>query len=163
MLLSEYCKYALDRGWFYYPDVLPPEVLATEIRNGHIDRKLSFPLEDLYVGGDPAGQVGQEIYGAGAAFVFASRAFHRVEGAPFQFFCDHFPVNSERTSPTSLNFELNGGDGCVAGLSVVRLPRRTLPKVVVSTAAGERVRAHHASKDKVDFHVPANGRVLLHW
>jgi hypothetical protein len=29
--------------------------------NGHIDRALFFPVEDRYVGGDKAGQVGQEI------------------------------------------------------------------------------------------------------
>jgi hypothetical protein len=163
MLLSQYCKYALDRAWFYYPDALPKEVLATEIRNGHIDRKLSFPLEDLYVGGDPAGQVGQEIYGAGAAFVFASRAFHSVEGAPFRFFCDHIPVNSERTAENGLNFELNGGDGCVAALSLIRLPRRTLPPMRVSIADGEAIRPVRGDDDRVDYVVPARGRVLLHW
>ncbi|QNN65274.1 hypothetical protein H9L12_01090 [Sphingomonas rhizophila] len=25
MLASEYCKYALDRAWYYYPDALPPK------------------------------------------------------------------------------------------------------------------------------------------
>ncbi|THD37318.1 MAG: hypothetical protein E7773_04630 [Sphingomonas sp.] len=163
LLLSEYCKYALDRAWFYYPDALPADALAAENRNGHIDRKLSFPVEDLYVGGDQAGQVGQEIYGAGAAFVFTSRAFHRVEGAPFRFFCDHFPVNSERTSERSLNFELNGGDDRQAALSVVRLPRHTLPKIVVATSAGERIAPRRVSDDRIDYTIPANGRVLLSW
>lgn len=57
MLIAEYCKYALDRAWYYYPDALPPEVLSPEQRetNGHIDRNLSFPLEDLYADGQPAG------------------------------------------------------------------------------------------------------------
>lgn len=50
------------------PDALPDDALAKDdIRNGHIDRKLSFPLEDLYGDGQPAGQVGQEIYGCGSA------------------------------------------------------------------------------------------------
>src|SRR3546814_16500265 len=58
---------------------LPAEILAKEdVRNGHIDRTLSYPLEDLDVDGQPGGQVGQEIYGAGAAFVFATRSFHEV-------------------------------------------------------------------------------------
>lgn len=39
MLISEYCKYALYRAWFYYPDALPEALLADEQRNGHIDRK----------------------------------------------------------------------------------------------------------------------------
>ena len=163
MIVSEYCKYALDRAWFYYPDALPPEVLATEIRNGQIDRKLSFPLEDLYVGGDPAGQVGQEIYGAGAAFVYASRSFHDIEGAPFRLFCDHFLLTVERTSERSISFQLNGGDACKAGLSIIPLGRRRLPDVKVSTSTGDRIRAHAQPKGRIEHHVPANGRVMLNW
>jgi len=163
MLVSEYCKYALDRAWFYYPDALPPEVLATDIRNGHIDRKLSFPVEDLYVSGDPAGQVGQEIYGAGAAFVFASRAFHMIEGAPFRLFCDHFLLNSERTSDRSISFQLGGGDACKASLSLTPLPRKQMDGIAVSTAAGDRIRAHAKKDGRVEYHIPANGRVMLSW
>lgn len=53
MLIAEYCKYALARAWFYYPDALPPEAISPKQRenNGHVDRKLSFPLEDLYGAG----------------------------------------------------------------------------------------------------------------
>lgn len=28
MLVAEYCKYALYRCWYYYPDALPPEALS---------------------------------------------------------------------------------------------------------------------------------------
>ena len=38
MLIAEYCKYALDRAWYYYPDALPEDVLAEKQRNGHIAR-----------------------------------------------------------------------------------------------------------------------------
>ncbi|MDB5687541.1 MAG: hypothetical protein JWR77_2130 [Rhizorhabdus sp.] len=163
MLICEYCKYALHRAWYYYPDALPPEILAEDIRNGHIDRKLSFPLEDIYHDGQPAGQVGQEIYGAGAAFVFAARSFHAVEGAPFRLFCDHFLLESERTSAHSLTVQLSGSDSCDATLSVIRLKRRTLPKLVVSTATGDRVRPKHRDDDRIDYIVPANARVTILW
>jgi hypothetical protein len=105
MLIAEYCKYALDRAWYYYPDALPPEAIAPEQRdsNGFIDRSLSFPLEDLYPDGQPAGQVGQEVYGAGAALVFATRAFHQVEGAPFRLYCDHFVRAQERVGDRALS------------------------------------------------------------
>jgi hypothetical protein len=58
MLIAEYCKYALSRAWYYYPDALPAKVISPEQRetNGHIDRKLSFPLEDLYPAGELAGR-----------------------------------------------------------------------------------------------------------
>ena len=72
MLAEEFRRYARDRAWFCYPDMLPAEAISAEQEAGRIDRSLSFPLEDLYPDGRQAGQVGQEIYGAGAAFVYAA-------------------------------------------------------------------------------------------
>jgi len=163
MLISEYCKYALDRAWFYYPDALPADALAEDIRNGHIDRQLSFPLEDLYVDGQPAGQVGQEIYGAGAAMVFASRTFHLVEDAPFRLFCDHFIMASERTGDRAISIRLDGGETCIALLSVIRTGRVKVPRITVKTAGGDIVRSHKRARDRLEFHVPASGRLVLSW
>ena len=164
LLISEYCKYALDRAWYYYPDTLPPEVLAgDDIRNGYIDTKLSFPLEDLYVDGQPAGQVGQEIYGAGAAFVFATRAFHNVSNAPFRIFCDHFPVTSERTSTTSLTFGLDGGHAREASFRLIRTGRTALPKFQLSIGDGACLRPDRVNEDRVDYTIPASGQISLLW
>ncbi len=163
MLISEYCKYALYRAWFYYPDALPRNLLADEQRNGHIDRKLSFPLEDLYHDGQPAGQVGQEIYGAGAAMVFASRTFHDIADAPFRLFCDHFVMAMERNDAESLRIHLDGGDGCLASISLIRTGRRKLPAFTLETVTGDRVRARQRAADRIDFHVPASGRVTIRW
>jgi hypothetical protein len=165
MLIAEYCKYALDRAWYYYPDALPAEAISPRQRenNGHVDRALSFPLEDLYADGQQAGQVGQEVYGAGAAFIFATRAFHPVEGAPFRLYCDHFVRAQERTGAHSLTLTLDGGETCTAGLSLVRERRRKLPKVRLVTVGGDALRPHEVSDDRIDFRVPANGRVVLSW
>jgi len=163
MLISEYCKYALDRAWFFYPDALPADALADEQRNGHIDRTLSFPIEDLYVDGQPAGQVGQEIYGAGAAMIFASRSYHNIDDAPFRLFCDHFIMASERTGDEALSLKLDGGETCIASLSLLRLPRRTLPKFKLITAGGDILRPRMRKKDRVEYRLPANGRVILSW
>src|SRR3546814_16662845 len=86
------------------------DVCSSDLNNGHIDRKLSFPLEDLYPDGQPAGQVGQEIYGAGAAFIFATRAFHEVEDAPFLLYCDHFIRAIELTDVRTPVVTLGGGE-----------------------------------------------------
>ena len=108
LLIDEYCRYALDRAWFYFPDTLPPEAIAEKPRNGRIDRELSFPVEDLYVDGQQAGQVGQEIYGGGAAFIFATQSFHKIEGAPFELFCDSFVFGWERPTTRSALLTLGG-------------------------------------------------------
>ena len=165
MLIGEYCKYALHRAYYYYPDALPPEAVSPKQRetNGYVDRKLSFPLEDLYPDGQLAGQVGQEVYGAGAAFIFATRAFHPVEDAPFRLYCDLFVRSMERTGDRSLTLTLDGGETCTAGLSVVRLKRHTLTRTRVTTVDGDVLRPHTSSDDRVDYRVPANGRLVLTW
>ncbi|WP_404333847.1 hypothetical protein AB2M62_11460 [Sphingomonas sp. MMS12-HWE2-04] len=165
LLLSEYCRYALDRAWFYYPDALPDDAIAQKQRepNGHIDHTLSFPVEDLYVDGQQAGQVGQEIYGAGSAFVFASRAFHRVEGAPFRLFCDHFLQAMDRPGERALRFQLGGASGREARLSLVRTARAKLPSFTVSAADGQPLGVHHATAERIDYYVPADGTISLLW
>lgn len=164
MLVSEYCKYALDRAWFYYPDALPKEAMQEgEHQSGVINPKLSFPLEDLYPDGQPAGQVGQEIYGCGAAFIFASRSHHAVGNAPFQLYCNQFIRASERTGERAVSVQLDGGETCLADVSLVRLPRRKLPKASIVTAGGDAIRPRAISKDRIDFRVPANGRFILAW
>ena len=165
MLIGEYCKYALHRAYYYCPDALPPEAISPKQRetNGHVDRTLSFPLEDLYPDGQLAGQVGQEVYGAGAAFIFATRAFHPVEDAPFRLYCDLFVRSMERTGDRSLTLTLDGGETCTAGLSVVRLKRHTLTRTRVTTVDGDVLRPHTSSDDRVDYRVPANGRLVLTW
>jgi len=165
MLIAEYCRYALYRAWYYYPDALPPEAISPKQRetNGHVDRTLSFPLEDLYPDGQLAGQVGQEVYGAGAAFIFATRAFHPVEDAPFRLYCDLFVRSMERTGDRSLTLTLDGGETCTAGLSVVRLKRHKLTRTRVTTVDGDVLRPHTSSDDRVDYRVPASGRLVLTW
>lgn len=164
MLIGEYCKYALDRAWFYYPDVLPPEVLAgPPHQSGVVVPTLSFPLEDLYGDGQPAGQVGQEIYGCGAAMVFASRSQHVIEGAPFRLFCNLFVRAIERTGDRALTLQLDGGETCHADLALVRGKRRKMPEAVLTTAGGDQLRPVATAKDRVDYRVPASGRLILTW
>jgi hypothetical protein len=163
LLLTDYCRYALDRAWFYYPDTLPDRMICKKPRNGHVDRNLSFPVEDLYIAGDVAGQVGQEIYGAGAAFIFAARCFHHVSGAPFMMFCDHFLVASDRTSDRSLNFQLVGDPANYAKFSIVGQNGKAPPRVRVTSEPGGDCRGRKAGKDRVEFRLPADARVQLHW
>jgi hypothetical protein len=72
LLAREFRRRARHRAWYCYPDMLPGNRFAQEQEAGIIDRSLSFPLEDLYFDRRPVGQVGQEIYGAGAALIYAA-------------------------------------------------------------------------------------------
>ncbi|MGX7927757.1 hypothetical protein ACWPMX_14415 [Tsuneonella sp. HG094] len=166
LLVSEYCRYALSRAWFYYPDALPPEALAKDdIRNGHIDRALSFPVEDLYPDGQPAGQVGQEIYGAGAAMVFATRSFHRIAAAPFLIHCDHFVRAFTRTDERAVSFSLDGSAALPATISIIRdgrSKRRVSP--VLRGSDGEVIQPLPDPQDVLArYSVPAGGIYALRW
>jgi hypothetical protein len=162
LLVDEYCRHALNRAWFYFPDALPAEMLCRKPRNGRIERNLSFPVEDLYVDGQEAGQVGQEIYGAGAAFIFASQAFHRVNEAPFELFCDSFVLGWERPNARSALLTLAGSPSATAML--VLLPRQgeRIRRVSLTLADGRRRKGRREGV-KFMFSVPADASLTLSW
>jgi len=124
LLLTEFCKYTLSRAWYFYPSELPEEALATEVKNGHIDRQRAFPLEDLYGDGQPAGQIGQEIYGGGAAFALSTRAFHRIKGAPFLLFCE-YPLREREEAPGRVSFTPRGVNGFTCQARLIPLSGET--------------------------------------
>jgi hypothetical protein len=157
LLVTEYRRYALDRAWSYYPDALPPEALATDIRNGHIDRELSFPVEDLYADGQAAGQVGQEIYGCGAAFVFTAHAFHRLPGAPFQLFCDYPLSKIDALGPREFVLKVDGAPNLTCALRI--LGDAAKPSLRMN---GARLR-RRTSRPHVEWQVPGGAEVTLRW
>jgi hypothetical protein len=163
MLVTEYCRYALHRAWFYYPDSLPKEALANEMRNGEIDRRLSLPVEDLYPDGQPAGQVGQEVYGGGAAMIFATRSYHRVPGASFLIFCDYFLRAVTQLDERTLSLKIDGEDNHVANFALVRSGRKAMPEVIVRKLSGEVIAPVTATPDELCYEVPPYTGLVLSW
>lgn len=164
LLLSEFRRYALDFTWYFYPDALPEAVIAKDnIRNGHIDRKLSFPLEDLYGDGQPAGQVGQEIYGCGGAFIFASRAFYQCADAPFTVFCD-YPIDITPIDGASAEIRVLGPAPMRGRLRLLRDGRTQLPRIhLADKDTGKTVSAMSRGDDYRDYDVRADDRLTLWW
>ncbi len=179
LLLSEYNKYTLTRAWYYYPREIPNEILAQEIRNGKIERNLAFPLEDLYADGQAPGQVGQEIYGCGAAFVFTTRAFHRVAGAPFLIYSEYplvvqeVQTNGESNRATGekcMSFQVHGADGFTARVRLIPSGRKPVPVVYATTitspsvATNETVLAIRETEEgHREFSAPTNQILNLVW
>jgi hypothetical protein len=143
LLLAEYQKYALDRGWYYYPDALPADVLAEKSRNGRIERALSVPLEDLQDGREPSGQVGQELYGAGMPFVFTSRHYARVASANCWVYCNYpmYDFTSDvRAGETVAGWRAGGDPRCSCELRVIPLDANAPPAAVTVTVRAGEVR-----------------------
>jgi len=139
LLLAEYRRHALSRAWFYFPDALPADLFPAEaeVRNGHIDRGLSFPVEDLYGDGQPPGQVGQEIYGCGAPFTFVTRAFHDVPGAPFRLFAEYRLADLE-PAPGRVSFRLDAAAGYSGMIRLLPRGGASLAGVKVDGAVASR-------------------------
>lgn len=163
LLLAEYRRFAFDRSWAYYPDALPEEAVAKDnIRNGHIDRNLSFPLEDLYGDGQAAGQVGQEIYGCGGAFIIAARGFYQ-RNIPFRIFSD-YPY-SLTLNNNSAQITLKGPADYPATVHLLTKEKTTLPKFTVSHVGPEttRLRARKGIDGGQMYKVPAEAVIQVSW
>lgn len=164
LLLSEFRRYALDSTWYFYPDALPEEAIAKDnIRNGHIDRSLSFPLEDLYGDGQPAGQVGQEVYGCGGAFIFASRAFYRCGDAPFTVFAD-YPIDLTPIDANTAEIRVLGPAPLRGRLRLLQEGRTRLPRIhIVDKDTGETVSAIGRDETFRDYRIRADDRLVVKW
>lgn len=107
LLCSEFIRYLVERAPYYYPPMLPSDMLSDEVKTGEVDRKLWIALEDLHDGIEKSGAVGQEVYGAGNAFGILPRHFIRFNDNPFLIFSD-CPISGIRKSPDSVIFHLQG-------------------------------------------------------
>ncbi len=165
LLLAEYCKYALSRAWSYYPSELPEDVVTDSPRNGRIDRELAIPLEDIYQGWEVAGQVGQEIYGAGASLAFAVRSYHRIANLPFMVYCDYPIFDVESPGDGSyFAFQLRGTEECTARLRLIAEPGTILPPATLrywGTAHEESPEAIRTPEGHIEYTIPGNCRVEI--
>jgi hypothetical protein len=160
LLICEYGRYALSRAWFYYPDTLPPDLIAGKQRNGEIDRNIAIPMEDLYADGQPPGQVGQEVYGCGAAFIYALRATHRLAKAPFHLFCD-YPLHAVTEEAGALSFRVDGVAGFDCRLRLVAKAGSALPRLSLRVdGAAQRLKTVDGDREVM---LPAGAHVEIRW
>jgi hypothetical protein len=161
LLLNEYCRYALTRAWSFYPSELPADLPAKESRNGHIDRRLAFPLEDIYADGGPPGQVGQEIYGAGAAFVFTTRTFCRSRSAPITVFCD-YPIKDSTFTAKGWTGRIEGWPKGSCRLRLIASDPSKAPRLKV-LIGGAAVRLRRVQPGVWEAIAPGRGAIEISW
>ncbi len=160
LLITEYCRCLLNRAWYYYPGELPEECLAKEIRNGHLDRTLALPMEDLYPIGDPAGAVGQEVYGAGAAFAFATRTFHSLPDAPFQAACD-YPVTVSSADAHCVALRVHGVPSRICRFKLISSDG-SLPLVTLRHG-GQELPGSDSRPGEREYAVPGGSDIEIRW
>jgi hypothetical protein len=169
LLLSEYTRYVLDRCWSYFPSELPKDILAEKPKTGKINPKLAFPLEDLREGWQKSGQIGQEVYGAGAIFITVTRHFNHKQGWPFRIFCEYptakYTLNQEN-SENSVKFHIFGDSRLKCQLRLIPLRRKKLPVAEVFSYNTDGYKAITSYLDKNGdpyFVVSGDTDILITW
>jgi hypothetical protein len=160
LLITEYCRHLLDRAWYYYPGELPQDALAKEVRNGRLDQSLAVPMEDLYPIGDPAGQVGQEVYGAGAAFAFATRAFRTMPDAPFQIACG-YPTTLLTTAANCAALRVHGFPSFSCRLKLISSDGSLPPATVY--LSGQELPGSDTAPSEREYAIPGGSDIEVRW
>jgi hypothetical protein len=107
LLIAEYIRYMVDRAVYYYPPMLPADMLEEKAKTGEVDPKLWIALEDLQDGWLKSGTVGQEVYGAGNAFGVLPRHYLRVPGQDFMIYVD-YPTSGFTAKSMPVTFRVLG-------------------------------------------------------
>ena len=169
LLLAELCRHSLARAWQYYPGELPREIITSEPDTGQMERGLEVPLEDFYEGWQKPGQVGQEVYGAGAPFTYVVRHYHRIPGTPFLLYCD-YPladlIHQRRAGSTIIQFKLGGDSRLPCRLRLVPTTERRLALEETRLVVRGRktpVPATLTTEGHVEFEPNGSGFLTLTW
>jgi hypothetical protein len=167
VLLPEYCKYLIDRAWYHYPSELPNDVLAEKPKSGHLNRQLSIPVEDLNEGWTKAGAVGQEVYGAAAPFVFATRHCFELHGSALLLHCN-YPISGPEIKATktggTAGFRVLGDGRFKCTVRVVADHSTPLPETRL-TAGGKRQAVHGRITEFgwLAYELPGDAAVTFTW
>jgi len=162
LLVAEFIRYFVFRMPFYYPTVLPEEVISEDVKTGEIDRKLWIPLEDLRDGWEKSGQVGQEVYGAaGAGFGIIPRQYFKLTDTSLLLFCD-YPVHDLRIFKAgAATFKVKGDAALECKIRVMG-DAKLVPEVSLSQN-GTEVKAFETGDGYVEFAVHGDTQYKVEW
>lgn len=161
ILIPEFIKYAVSRLPYYYPSMLPEEMIADEIKTGEIHKALWVPLEDIQDGWEKSGGVGQEVYGAGVPFGVIPRQYFTIEELPASFYIN-YPAVRMRFGKGKVTFGVPGHSHFKVTLLLLGLTKPALSKVKIE------IKDRTAYKEVLPgqgnrYEFPANSNVRISW
>lgn len=130
ILIPEFIKYAVGRLAYYYPPLLPAEMISDKTKTGEVQKDLWVPLEDIHDGWEKSGEVGQEVYGAGIAFTIVPKQYFKLDILNGIMFIN-YPIANFRRLKNSITFHLEGSDSLKAQLKLLGLSKEILSKIKV--------------------------------
>jgi len=162
LLIGEYSRYLISRAAYYYPPMLPKEMLEEKPKTGEIDPKLWIAVEDLHDGWEKAGTVGQEVYGAGNAFGILPRHYYRINNNAWMISCD-YPVTRYTIRQRQAVLTVKGDSRIHCRLRI--LPGEEHPPAVTVNIKDEAtaIEGHDAGNGQMDYFLPGNSEVYINW
>ena len=158
-LLPEFIKYAVGRIAYYYPAMLPKEMLSKEVKTGEIQQDLWIPLEDLYNGWQQSGQVGQEVYGAGMPFGLVPRQYIKVDN-DFLVFID-YPIVYHNKRGKSITIHLDGDIEMFCNLKIIKLGNVKINMKVFQDK--QLLKATHESNKIHEYKILGKAVIKVQW
>jgi hypothetical protein len=166
ILGPEFIRNLLYKASFYYPPNLPAEVMTEQPKTGEIDPKLWIPLEDTYDGWEQAGQVGQEVYGAGLPFGVIPRHYWHIPGEKFLIYVN-YPIKQFSTvEEGKASFHVVGDARFTCHLRLIPTGRASLPTFRVQiegNGALETLQGRETEEGHIEFTIPGDSDVVVAW
>ena len=161
LLLNEFIRFLIHRAVYYYPPMLPDEMLADCTKTGELDRTLWIALEDLHDGWGKSGQVGQEVYGAGNAFGIVPRHYYKIPGESFMIFTE-YPASKIIKKASGIYINLMGDERITCKLSIIPAENKRIPATTVMVK-GEELKQSINSLSYREYEVAGNAKIKISW
>jgi hypothetical protein len=159
LLTAEYIRHLVDRAVYYYPPMLPKEVLADKPKIGELNPNLWIALEDMQDGWEKCGQVGQEVYGAGNAFGIVPRHYFKVPSHDWMIYCD-YPLANFNVHGRKITFEILGDVTFHCRLMIIKSVE-TLPHFKIN--ASEDLSQKKTKEGHLEFLPAGNQSITIQW
>ncbi|WP_449437092.1 hypothetical protein [Pedobacter steynii] len=162
LLMAEYIRYLVDRAVYYYPTMLPGEMLEEGPKMGEVDPKLWIALEDLQDGWLKSGTVGQEVYGAGNAFGVLPRHYLQIPGQPFLIYTDYPTSEFNAQKGKDITFKVLGDQRLSCRLMLVKTTIKKIPECVVRIKGEqEPLKASAVENGNREYSLPGDSIIMI--
>lgn len=165
LLLAEYVKYMINRAVYYFPPMLPKEMLSEEVKTGEIDPKLWIALEDMHDGWEKAGTVGQEVYGAGLCFGIVPRHYIRIPGQQFMIYIE-YPTGSKVIKDNAISINILGSKHLSCRVCIINADGAKAPNIRIM-AGNEQDQQQCEKMDMrllpLEFEMHGEQTVIITW
>jgi hypothetical protein len=164
LLLAEYIRFLVERAVYYYPPMLPKEMLSEEVKTGEVDPNLWIALEDMHDGWEKSGEVGQEVYGAGNSFGILPRHYMRVQDQPFMIYTDYptYGFSSKKHRPAK--FKLAGDGRLNCRLMLVKTDKGKMPEFSVRiNEQKEDLKGKKTPEGHLEFAIAGDSEININW